>query len=71
MDPTHMTYNSCLLWLFIALLLIKLYQVIFGVEEEEEEDDQLVEGLDNYFDALKVGDKSVTIGQEETMIKQY
>ena len=69
MDPSHMTYNSCLLWLFFALILMKLYQYFFAGEEEEEDDDQLVEGLDNYFDALKVFDKSITIGQEESMIK--
>jgi len=30
-----------------------------------------VEGLEDYYDALKAGDKSITIGQEETMIRQY
>ena len=72
MDPRHLTYNSAPLWLFISLIIfdfIKYYY--FPDDEEDEGDDQLVEGLENYFDAFKKDDKQVTIGIEETMIKQY
>ena len=30
-----------------------------------------MEGLENYFDAFKASDKKVSIGIEETMIRQY
>ncbi len=72
MDPRHLTYNSAPLWLFFALVVKNLVQYYFFPDNEEEDDeDQLVEGLENYFDALKELDKYVAIGQEETMIKQY
>lgn len=71
MDPRHLTYNSAPLWLFFALIVFDLIKYYYFPEEEEEEDDQLVEGLENYFDAFKPSDKKVSIGIEETMIKQY
>ena len=40
-------------------------------DEEEDEGDQLVEGLADYYEALKLGDKASIIGQEETMLAQY
>lgn len=71
MDPRHMTYNSAPLWVFFALVAVAITYWILDIEEEEEEDDQLVEGLENYFDACKPDDRGVSIGQEETMLKQY
>lgn len=41
----------------------------FGAEEEEE-DDGLVEGLEDYYDALKLNDKAAYIGHEE-YFKKY
>lgn len=71
MDPRHLTYNSAPLWLFFILIVVGLVYWFMGWEEEEEDDDQLVEGLENYFDACKPKDRAMSIGQEETMLKQY
>ena len=72
MDPTMLTYNSAPMWLFIILITKDLVTYFCcKQEEEEDDDDQLVEGLDDFFTALKVDDKAMTIGQEESMLKQY
>lgn len=57
--------------MFFILVAIAITYWILDIQEEEEEDDQLVEGLENYFDACKPDDRAVSIGQEETMLKQY
>lgn len=70
MDPTFMTYNSGPLWLLILIFVWSLIQHCRGVSEEEgDEEDQLVEGLADYYDALKVADKAALIGQEEYFFK--
>lgn len=74
MDPTFMTYNSGPLWLLILIICWGLFKKITGVcsgDDDEDEGDQLVEGLADYYEALKKGDKSSIIGQEETMLAQY
>lgn len=69
MDPTFMTYNTGPLWLLILIILYSWIQKLRGVTEEEEEDDGLVEGLDDYYDALKKPDKAAYIGHEEYFSK--
>jgi hypothetical protein len=73
MDPTWMTYNSGPLWLLIFIIGWGFFKKITGYcsDDEEDEGDQLVEGLADYYEALKKGDKSSIIGQEETMLAQY
>lgn len=73
MNPLFMTYNSGPLW---CLIFIFLGSFIYGRccdkgGADEDEDDQLVEGLDDYFVALKNRDKSALIGQEETFLNTY
>jgi len=65
MDPTYMTYNSGPMWLLILVCVYRLFRYCSGATDEEEEDDGLVEGLDDYYDALKINDKAAYIGQEE------
>ena len=55
--------------IFVYSLLTKWFCPSTG--DEEDEDDQLVEGLADYYVALKTDDKALLIGQEETYIKQY
>ena len=70
MDPTFMTYNSGPMWLSIGILIWSLIQTCRGEQEDaESEDDQLVEGLADYYDALKADDKAALIGQEEYFMK--
>ena len=59
MDPTFMTYNSGPMWLLILIILYKLvcWCTGYGSDDEEDEADQLVEGLVDYFEALKEADK--------------
>ena len=74
MDPTFMTYNSGPLWLLILIICWGFFKKITGVcsgDDEDDEGDQLVEGLADYYEALKKGDKASIIGQEETMLAQY
>lgn len=71
MDPRFLTYNSAPMWLFVLLMLRAVYRWAMSITEEDEEDDQLVEGLEDYYDALKKDDKEIAIGQEETMLRQY
>ena len=42
-----------------------MIQCLFGSDEEEDEGEQLVEGLDEYYEALKRDDKNIIMGQEE------
>ncbi len=70
MDPTFMTYNSGPLWLLILIFVWSLIQHCRGPSEDEgEEEEQLVEGLADYYEALKVADKAALIGQEEYFFK--
>ncbi len=70
MDPTFMTYNSGPLWALILIFVWSLIQHCRGVSDEEgDEEDQLVEGLAEYYDALKDADKAACIGQEEYFSK--
>ena len=68
MDPTFLTYNSGPLWLLILIVSYSSFQYFTGSaggefdDEEDEDEEQLVEGLVNYQDALKEGDKSSLIG---------
>lgn len=73
MDPTYMTYNSGPLWILILIFTYGILSRCFcpSNDDEEDEDDQLVEGLQDYYIALKKDDKSVLIGQEETFIRDY
>lgn len=65
-NPLFMTYNSPPIICFFCLCLYYLIKRLFGSdEEEEEEDNQLVEGLAEYYDALKHDDVSIIRGQEE------
>jgi hypothetical protein len=62
----NMTYNSAPILVFFLILLWRIVQAIFGSgEEEEEEGEQLVEGLPEYYQALKQKDKAKICGQEE------
>lgn len=71
MDPTFMTYNSGPLWILALIFLFRVVTTKWcGGSNEEEEDDGLVEGLAEYYDALKDSDKACLIGQEE-YFKRY
>ena len=65
-----MTYNSGPMWILALVMLYRTIQWLRGVQDEEEEDDGLVEGLSDYYDALKDSDKQALIGQEE-YFKKY
>jgi len=72
MNPLFMTYNSGPMWMLILIISWSMFCWITGyASDEEEEDDQLVEGLADYYDALKDSDKSSIIGQEETFKSKY
>lgn len=72
MDPTFMTYNSGPLWCLIFICCWSLFTHFTGYcQGEEEEDDQLVEGLASYQDALKDDDKNAIIGEEDSYISKY
>ena len=69
MDPTFMTYNSGPMWLLILIMLWSIYCWATGRNQESEgegeDEEQLFEGLADYYDALKEDDKQALIGQEE------
>ena len=74
MDPTFMTYNSGPMWLFILIILYRLVSWCTGrgIEEEKEEDNEmLVEGLADYYKALKEDDKACLIGHEDQLAYKY
>lgn len=73
MDPTYMTYNSGPLWILIFIMLYGILCRCFcpSGDDDEDEEDQLVEGLSDYYVALKQADKSSLIGQEETFMRDY
>jgi len=71
MNPFEMTYNSPPIFTFFAVVLYSIIKRLCYSNEEEEEDDGLVEGLDEYYEALKKKDKVIVIGQEEYFKKEY
>ena len=74
MNPMHMTYNSGPLWLLVFIILWALYCWATGRNDQDEEDDEegmLVEGLEEYYVALKEDDKAVLIGQEDSFSYEY
>lgn len=66
-----MTYNSPPIIMFFILLLYYLYRYLMDVEEEEEDLGELVEGLADYYEALKLEDKNIIRGQEEHYVKNF
>ena len=63
MDPRFMTYNSGPLWLLILIMTYSIIQYFgSGDDADEEVEENLVEGLASYQDALKEEDKSCIIG---------
>ena len=66
-----MTYNSPPIIMFFILLLYYLYRYLMDIEEEEEDLGELVEGLSNYYEALKDEDKNIIRGQEEHYVKKF
>ena len=63
MDPRFMTYNSGPLWLLILIMTYSIIQYFgSGDDADEEAEENLVEGLASYQDALKEEDKSCIIG---------
>lgn len=73
MDPMHFTYNSGPLWILVLIMLWSLYCWCTGRNEEVEDDEEemLVEGLEDYYVALKKDDKQALIGQEDAFSYQY
>lgn len=73
MDPTFMTYNSGPMWVLIFIVLFKIicYCTGWGEDDDEDEGDQLVEGLSDYYDALKDTDRSMLIGHETELAYKY
>ena len=57
--------------MFFILLLYYLYRYLMDVEEEEEDLGELVEGLADYYEALKLEDKNIIRGQEEHYVKKF
>ena len=49
----------------ICLVILLIYSILarcFCAANEEDDDDQLVEGLDDYYEALKANDKEQALG---------
>jgi len=70
MDPTYMTYNSGPLWILLLILVYRIVSKFYCPDNDDDDDDGLVEGLADYYDALKDADKACLIGQEE-YFKRY
>jgi hypothetical protein len=70
-NPLFMTYNSGPFFLFIAIIsyyvLLWLKKIIL---DSEEEDDQLTEGLSDYYNAIMDHDRANNIGQEEYFLEK-
>ena len=74
MNPLHMTYNSGPLWLLIFIFLWAIFCWATGRNEESEDEDEegmLVEGLEEYYVALKDDDKASLIGSEDSFSYEY
>lgn len=63
--PLHPSWNTAPIIMFYILFLTRLYAIIWPTSEEESEEDQLVEGLEEYYEALKQKDKTKIQGQED------
>lgn len=57
-----MTYNSPPMICLVILLIYSILARCFCAANEEDDDDQLVEGLDDYYEALKANDKEQALG---------
>ena len=66
-----MTYNTPPIIMFFFLILYYTYRQVMGIEDEEEEQKELVEGLADYYDALKLEDKRIIRGQEEHYVNKF
>ena len=62
LNPLHMTYNSPPMICLVILLIYSILARCFCAANEEDDDDQLVEGLDDYYEALKANDKEQALG---------
>merc|ERR1711966_466543 len=62
---SHWTYNSPPIFMFFLLLAWRLICFCWPAPSEEDEGDQLVEGLEVYYEALKASDKGKIQGQED------
>jgi len=73
MNPGFMTWNTAPMMLLTFIIIYKIICCItgWGADSEDDEGDQLVEGLAEYYDALKAGDKSALIGHEDTLGYKY
>jgi len=73
MDPTFMTYNSGPMWILILIIVFRMvcWCTGWGSDDEEDEGEQLVEGLSNYYDALKDTDRSMLVGHETELVSKY
>lgn len=71
-NPLFMTYNSGPLFLFVIIISYYLLRWIKNIiTSEDEDDDQLCEGLSDYYEALEQTDKSVCIGSEKYYNEKY
>lgn len=62
---SHWTYNSPPIFMFFLLLAWRLICFCWPAPSEDDEGDQLVEGLEVYYEALKASDKGKIQGQED------
>ena len=71
-NPLYMTYNSGPFFLFALIMTYYLLKWLKDIIlDDEEEDDQLCEGLSDYYDALEQTDKAVNIGSEKHFMERY
>jgi len=71
-NPLQMTYNSGPFFLFVSIVtfyILKWFKEM--VLDDEEEEDQLCEGLADYYSALEENDKAVLIGTEKYFLENY
>lgn len=71
-NPLFMTYNSGPFLLFAAIITYYILRWLKNlILDEEKEDDQLCEGLSDYYDALEETDKKINIGSEKWYMEKY
>lgn len=71
-NPLFMTYNSGVLFLFIAIISFYILRWLKGmILDDEEEDDQLTEGLSDYYNAVMDHDRANNIGQEKYFLEKF
>lgn len=66
-----MTYNSPPIFMFFGLFAWRLICFCWPAPSEDDEGDQLVEGLEVYYEALKASDKSKIQGEEDYYKYKY